>query len=135
MSGQRAQLQHKESSKQIHSAKKAPGAEKPPETFAESPNPLLSIVQGASAPPDLALTPQNISLLHRTIGNRAAGRIIQAKLKIGKPGDMYEREADVVASRISEGHPVGPISRLPSDGFSQPTSQSWEDEEQILRQP
>lgn len=43
--------------------------------------------------------------LHRTIGNRAVQSLfksgaIQAKLKIGKPGDIYEREADSVADAV-----------------------------------
>lgn len=43
--------------------------------------------------------------LHRTIGNRAVQRLyesgaIQARLKIGKPGDIYEREADSVADAV-----------------------------------
>lgn len=43
--------------------------------------------------------------LQRTIGNQAFGRLIksgalQAKLKIGQPGDKYEREADRVADAV-----------------------------------
>ena len=38
--------------------------------------------------------------LQRTIGNLAVGRLIQAKLKIGKPGDKYEQEADRVADAV-----------------------------------
>ncbi|MFV1977704.1 MAG: hypothetical protein ACC651_18330 [Candidatus Scalindua sp.] len=43
--------------------------------------------------------------LHRTIGNQAVQRmfnsgVIQAKLKIGQPGDMYEQEADRVADQV-----------------------------------
>jgi len=42
--------------------------------------------------------------LHR-IGNRAVGRlmhsgVIQAKLKIGRPNDRYEQEADWVAGQM-----------------------------------
>ena len=47
-----------------------------------------------------APTPQNIRLLQRTIGNQAVGQIIQAKLKIGQPGDKYEQEADRVAEQV-----------------------------------
>jgi hypothetical protein len=32
--------------------------------------------------------------LQKTIGNQAVGRIIQAKLKVGQPGNKYEQEAD-----------------------------------------
>lgn len=38
--------------------------------------------------------------LHQTIGNQAIGRIIQAKLTIGQPGDKYEQEADSVADTV-----------------------------------
>lgn len=45
--------------------------------------------------------------LQRTIGNRAVGRLIesgalQAKLKIGQPGDRYEQEADRVADAVMQ---------------------------------
>lgn len=36
----------------------------------------------------------------RTLGNRAVGRLIQAKLTIGAPGDKYEQEADRVAQQV-----------------------------------
>jgi hypothetical protein len=38
--------------------------------------------------------------LQQTIGNRAVNRLIQAKLKIGQPGDRYEQEADRVADLV-----------------------------------
>lgn len=43
--------------------------------------------------------------LQRTIGNQAVQRlfksgIIQAKLRIGQPGDVYEQEADRVAEQV-----------------------------------
>jgi Domain of unknown function (DUF4157) len=38
--------------------------------------------------------------MQQTIGNRAVSRLIQTKLKVGKPGDVYEREADRVADRV-----------------------------------
>jgi len=47
----------------------------------------------------------HILYLQRTIGNQAVGKlfksgIIQAKLKIGQPGDKYEQEADRVADAV-----------------------------------
>ena len=47
----------------------------------------------------------HILYLQRTIGNQAVGRLfksglIQAKLKIGQPGDKYEQEADRVADAV-----------------------------------
>ncbi len=46
-----------------------------------------------------------ILFLQRTIGNQAVGRLIksgalQAKLRIGQPGDEYEQEADRVAEQV-----------------------------------
>ena len=38
--------------------------------------------------------------LQQTIGNRAVQRLLQAKLKIGQPGDRYEQEADRVAEQV-----------------------------------
>ena len=55
---------------------------------------------GGAIPPDISLSPQNINFLQRTVGNRAVGNIIQAKLKIGQPGDKYEQEADQVAEQV-----------------------------------
>lgn len=48
---------------------------------------------------------EQILFLQRTIGNRAAGKLIesgalQAKLRIGRPGDIYEQEADRVTEQV-----------------------------------
>jgi hypothetical protein len=48
-----------------------------------------------------ALSPSPLS--QAGIGNRALGRIIQAKLAIGQPGDMDEQEADRIADTIMRG--------------------------------
>ncbi len=55
--------------------------------------------QSMSSPVDRILS------LQRTIGNQAVQRmiksgVIQAKLRIGRPGDRYEREADQVAEQV-----------------------------------
>ncbi len=47
----------------------------------------------------------HIMFLQRTICNQAVQElfksgVIQAKLKIGQPGDIYEREADRVAEQV-----------------------------------
>jgi len=49
-----------------------------------------------------------ILFLQRTIGNQAVQRLIksgtlQAKFKIGQPGDRYEQEADRVAEAADAG--------------------------------
>ena len=46
-----------------------------------------------------------ILFLQNTIGNQAVQRLLksatlQAKLRIGKPGDKYEREADMIADKV-----------------------------------
>lgn len=38
--------------------------------------------------------------LHRTAGNRAIGRYLQAKFAVSAPGDQYEQEADRVAEHV-----------------------------------
>ncbi len=48
---------------------------------------------------------EQILFLQRTIGNQAVGRFIksgalQAKLRIGQPGDIYEQEADRMAEQV-----------------------------------
>ncbi|MGB8218590.1 MAG: DUF4157 domain-containing protein [Candidatus Methanoperedens sp.] len=50
---------------------------------------------------------RQILSLQRDIGNQAVGRLIksgtlQAKLKIGQPGDIYEKEADRVAEQVMQ---------------------------------
>jgi len=44
---------------------------------------------------------QHILHLQRTVGNRAVGRLMQAKLAVSHPGDPYEREADRVAEQVT----------------------------------
>lgn len=48
---------------------------------------------------------ERILFLHRTIGNQAVQKLmksgkLQAKLRIGAPGDIYEQEADRVAEQV-----------------------------------
>jgi hypothetical protein len=38
--------------------------------------------------------------LQRAVGNRAVGRLLQAKLDVGRPDDEHEREADRVAEQV-----------------------------------
>ncbi len=42
----------------------------------------------------------SLTKLQQSIGNRALCSLIQAKLKISQPGDVYEQEADRVAERV-----------------------------------
>src|SRR5262245_45849967 len=41
-----------------------------------------------------------LTQLQQTAGNHAVGRLVQAKLKVGQPGDRYEQEADRVAEQV-----------------------------------
>ncbi len=45
-------------------------------------------------------TPAGVLALQRTVGNRAVSRLIQAKLRVGPVGDLYEQEADRVAAQV-----------------------------------
>jgi hypothetical protein len=47
-----------------------------------------------------AADPNERFQLASLIGNRALGRLLQAKLTVGSPGDKYEREADRVADQV-----------------------------------
>ncbi|MCB0374396.1 MAG: DUF4157 domain-containing protein [Sinomicrobium sp.] len=49
--------------------------------------------------------------LQPRIGNQAVGHIIQAKLKIGQPGDRYEQEADRVAAQVVNLDPPAPAGK------------------------
>ncbi|KAF5424756.1 protein of unknown function (DUF4157) [Candidatus Methanomarinus sp.] len=56
-------------------------------------------------PHSINTSTDRILFLQRTIGNQAVSRLIesgtlQAKLKIGQPGDIYEQEADRMAERV-----------------------------------
>jgi hypothetical protein len=44
---------------------------------------------------------QHFLHLQRTVGNRAVGRLIQAKLAVSHPGDPYEQEADHMAEQVT----------------------------------
>ena len=42
---------------------------------------------------------------------------VQTKLRVGQPGDRYEREADEVAQRVTRGQDAPDISRIPAGGL------------------
>ena len=71
-----------------------------------------------------------VLFLQRTIGNQAVQRMVrsgalQAKLKIGQPGDVYEQEADQVAEQVM---------RMPEFGVQRQPIEEGE-EEQIQAKP
>lgn len=64
-----------------------------------------SYIQKAEHSPSAGSPAERILFLQRTIGNQAVQRLmrsgtLQAKLKIGAPGDIYEQEADRVAEQV-----------------------------------
>jgi Domain of unknown function (DUF4157) len=61
--------------------------------------------------------------LQSLIGNRAVGRLIQAKLTVNPAGDQYEQEADRVAKQTVQQMPASPS---PSVGYTQPSSDGIE---------
>jgi Domain of unknown function (DUF4157) len=69
--------------------------------------------------PVLACSPiDQIAFLQTTIGNRGIGRllgsrIIQAKLKVNKPGEVYEREADRISDQVLATPKPAPVSGAP----------------------
>ena len=70
-----------------------------------------------------------ILYLQRTIGNQAVSRLIrskalQAKLRIGQPGDIYEQEADRVAEAVM---------RMPEPEMQRQVEPEEEEEEEILQ--
>jgi len=72
-----------------------------------------------------------ILFLQRTIGNQAVQRLIksgalQAKLRIGQPGDKYEQEADRVADEVM---------RMPEPGVQRQVEPEEEEEEILQTKP
>ncbi len=64
-----------------------------------------SQTQKAGTSQSISSPVEQILFLQRTIGNQAVGRLIksgalQAKLRIGQPGDIYEQEADRVVEQV-----------------------------------
>ena len=72
-----------------------------------------------------------IMFLQRTAGNQAVQRLIksgalQAKLRIGQPGDVYEQEADRVADAVM---------RMPEPGVQRQVEPEEEEEETLQAKP
>jgi len=98
MGYQKLPVQQKDNIGQGYSAKKTVESDKAHEARFQTP--LHHFVAGSSSPPSIPPSPHNILHLQQTIGNQAVGRLIQSKLKIGRPGDKYEQEADQVADAV-----------------------------------
>jgi hypothetical protein len=113
MSNQTLQFNQKVNPPTINSTKKVVKTEKSPQK-SKFDNPLHLQLMRDGSPSDNSFLPQNIPFLQRTIGNQAVGRIIQAKLKIGQPGDKYEQEADRVADTVMK-MPAPQVHRQPEE--------------------
>lgn len=61
--------------------------------------PTSALLQRLEAAP-ASIRPADVLQLQRSIGNRATGLLLQAKLKLGPAGDQYEQEADRVAKQV-----------------------------------
>ncbi|HKJ68648.1 MAG TPA: DUF4157 domain-containing protein, partial [bacterium] len=46
------------------------------------------------------LTPPNLLFFQHTVGNQEVNRLVRRQMRIGHPGDVYEREADRVAEQL-----------------------------------
>jgi hypothetical protein len=90
------------------SASKSGGAQRPHATQRQTPAPHHPVAdgpltQGFNAHGNAhSVHPSHLNLLalQRAVGNRAVGRLIQAKFTISRPHDPDEHEADQVADRV-----------------------------------
>ena len=77
--------------------------------------------------------------LQQTMGNQAVGRLIQAKLKVGQPGDKFEQEADRVAEQVvNMPESVGARSTPMTANAQGPSIQrvpEMEDDKRVLQGP
>ncbi len=85
---------------------------------------LLKAIGNAKLPAGRTQFSHPLLSLQHTIGNYAVGQMIQAKLKVGRPGDQYEHEAD---------HMADAVMRMP-EPFVQRRPQEEEDR-MLRRQP
>ena len=83
---------HKSSSDRSSSSTPSTGAGKRQES-------IQALLQRAEIAPG-SLRAGQVLQLQRTVGNRATGQLLQAKLKLGPVGDVYEQEADRVAAQV-----------------------------------
>jgi hypothetical protein len=81
---------------------------------------------------DEAITIHPLLQLQKTIGNQAVGKIIQAKLKVGQPGDKYEQEADHVADTVMQ--MPGPHVQRQTEEEEEVQARPLEEKEELQRQ-
>ena len=68
----------------------------------------------SQSPQSLRISIHPLLHLQQTLGNRAVNRLIQAKLKVGPPGDLYEQEADRTANTVMQ-MPGVSVQRQPDE--------------------
>ena len=93
-SAPKAESAKKSQANRAHAAEKSPSHSQTSQgLISRQANPLSS---------PASFNPSSLNLIHlqRTVGNRAVGRFLQAKLAISQPDDPYEREADRVADTV-----------------------------------
>lgn len=72
--------------------------------------------EAARRPVESLSAADRVMRLHRAVGNRAAGRFIQAKLRVGSPHDRSEVEADAVAEQVMRmPDPASPVEAGPDE--------------------
>ena len=85
-------------------------------------------------PTDFAGTAEAFLSLQERMGNQAAARFIQQKLKVGQPRDSYEREADEIAEKAVRGSTPG-LSIRSADLVTTPSTTINTSEHPIRRLP
>lgn len=75
-----------------------------------------------------------LAQMQQTIGNHAVGRIMQAKLQVGQPGDEYEQEADQVADKVMR-MPEPDVQRQPKDEEEKNLRRQPREDEELQRAP
>ena len=90
-----------------------------------------STARKIESPQSMSSPVDQVMYLQRTIGNQAVQRLIksgalQAKLKIGQPGDKYEQEANRVADAVM---------RVPGPGVQRQVEPEEEEEETLQSKP
>ena len=83
---------------QIDKTRSSTSTRAPKSKSQTDPHPAQILQRLESAP--TSIRSADVLTLQRAIGNRATGRILQAKLKLGPAGDQYEQEADRVAKEV-----------------------------------
>lgn len=83
------------------------------------------------APP---ASPQPILALQQRVGNRAVGHLLQAKLRVGAPGDRREEEADRIADQVMRA-PLGPVTVSSVPPLAQSKCADCEEEDKLQRKP